>query len=159
MKFEHVGFVCSGNICRSPMAEAIYLDSLKKRGIVGRASSRGTLGIEDRPAHANAVAALAGVGIDASAHRSRGLTGAWLDEVDAIVVMAEEHAAAAMESRAECEGKLVRLWRYAGSMRALGEIADPVGMDLGAFVRCRDLLSACLERWLAGREANAREPG
>jgi len=85
-------FVCSGNTCRSPMAEGI-LKKLLPADAVNRieVESAGTLGIWDMPATEEAVAVAEEHGVDISAHRSRGLTRTLLETCDLVLCMAREH--------------------------------------------------------------------
>ncbi|MEE3052471.1 MAG: low molecular weight phosphatase family protein, partial [Planctomycetota bacterium] len=71
---KRVVFICSGNICRSPMAEAMLSASIEKQGLDLEASSAGTLGIEDHAADPDAIKAVGEEGIDLRNHRSRGVS-------------------------------------------------------------------------------------
>ena len=85
-------FVCSGNTCRSPMAEGILkalLPAEYKNRIVVK--SAGTLDLWDMPASELAVEVAAEHGVDISAHRSQGLTRALLETCDLVLCMAKEH--------------------------------------------------------------------
>jgi protein-tyrosine-phosphatase len=84
--------VCTGNICRSPMAEGFLRRMLADRGIQGiRVESSGVAGWEGSTPTAEAVEALAGYGLDISSHRARRLTQPMVEEADAIVAMAADH--------------------------------------------------------------------
>ena len=64
-------FVCHGNICRSPMAEFIFLDMLKKRGITGVTAASAATSTEEigNPVHYGTASILRRLGIDFSAKR------------------------------------------------------------------------------------------
>ena len=66
-------FVCHGNICRSPMAEFIFLDMLKKRGITGVTAASAATSTEEigNPVHYGTASILRRLGIDFSAKRAR----------------------------------------------------------------------------------------
>lgn len=148
MEPPHITFICSGNICRSPMAEAIAREMLERAKAPCRVSSAGTLGIEDRPADEKAVHALFMLGIDLTAHRSRGVSAEHLRETDAIVVMAEEHAEVVTHLDPSAGGRLHRLWEFTDDPGDLLEIRDPIGRDLEDFIACRDALIECLRNWI-----------
>jgi protein-tyrosine phosphatase len=85
--------VCTGNICRSPIAEGLLKAELLQRFGDGapRVSSAGTAGWEGSPATPEGVDAAAELGVDISAHRARKVRGELLREADLIVCMAGEH--------------------------------------------------------------------
>lgn len=83
-------FLCTGNICRSPAAEAILRHRLGNAGIPACVRSAGLLE-GGQPASAHGVDVLSGLGIDLSAHRSQPMTTDLLRQSDLIVAMAREH--------------------------------------------------------------------
>ncbi len=82
-------FVCTGNLCRSPMAEALLRVRLARdearRG--WRVASAGVWAMEGRPASAHSVEEMARLGIDLSAHRSRNVTAQLMAEADLVLAM------------------------------------------------------------------------
>jgi protein-tyrosine phosphatase len=83
-------FLCTGNICRSPAAEALLRHKLQDAGVDMHVRSAGLLEA-GRPASEHGVALLAERGIDASAHRSHTVTTDDLRQAEVIVAMAREH--------------------------------------------------------------------
>jgi protein-tyrosine phosphatase len=82
--------VCTGNICRSPMAEALLARGLAERGHSGRvhsAGTRATLGAADE----TVVGLMADRGYDLGGHRSRQLDRDLVADADLVVCMAREH--------------------------------------------------------------------
>ena len=85
-------FVCTGNICRSPMGEALLRHELAARGCDGiEVTSCGTWASAPLPATAHAVTVLHGRGIDLTAHRSRAVEVAELEEADLVLAMTSVH--------------------------------------------------------------------
>ena len=82
-------FVCHGNICRSPMAEFIFLDMLKKRGITGVTAASAATSTEEigNPVHYGTASILRRLGIDFSAKRARQMTRSDAEEYDLLVGM------------------------------------------------------------------------
>jgi protein-tyrosine phosphatase len=84
--------VCTGNICRSPMAEGFLREMLASRGVDGvDVASGGVNGLQDSPAMPEGVQAMIENGIDTSRHRARRLTARMIDEADLLLTMATEH--------------------------------------------------------------------
>jgi protein-tyrosine phosphatase len=122
-------FVCSGNTCRSPMAEAITRSilakdrgipesELEKKGIiVASAGAYAQPGARATPQAADAVKAL---GADLSSHRSRQLTPELIHQADVIFTMGRGHALAAMSMSPSAQHKVATL-------DPAGDIDDPIG--------------------------------
>lgn len=128
-------FVCTGNICRSPMAEAIFNQMRAQRGLPPAAESAGLMAVNGDRASPHAVKALAEVGIDLRRHRARPLTRALLEEFDEVFVMTASH-------RESIERVLPQ---YLSKVRVLGSgIEDPYGQSLPVYRKCRDELLAAL---------------
>lgn len=117
-------FVCTGNICRSPMGEALLRYELAQRGCDGiEVSSCGTWASAPQPATAHAVTVLEGRGIDLRAHRSRALEAAELEAADLVLAMTSVHVGE-IEEVAPAALPKVRL------MKELVELDLPPGAGL-----------------------------
>jgi len=87
-------FVCTGNTCRSPMAEGILkkiLSELPDNPIEVHIQSAGTMGLVGHPATELAIAVAQQFDIDISDHRSQDLTSDLLDKSDIVLALATEH--------------------------------------------------------------------
>jgi len=106
-------FVCSGNLCRSFMAERIFRKQLKKRDLHHvQADSAGLLDLGGAGADAYAVAILREKGIDGSRHRSRVLTAELVAEADSVPVMEEAQLVEVLRRHPDGEGKVRLLKSY-----------------------------------------------
>lgn len=142
-----IAFVCSGNICRSPMAAALAPDLLEEAGHEAMILSAGTLHIQGRRAATEAQEAVAEIGLDLSGHRSQGADPNLMRFADHVIIMSPRHRRYFEAQAPDILPKVVDLWRYAGD-ETLARIPDPVGMDLEVFRNVRDLIADCLRAWI-----------
>jgi len=142
-------FVCTGNICRSPMAEAIARRLLDARGREDVAvSSAGTAAWDGAPASEGAYLIALEHGLDLSAHRARQLTTDLVAASDLVLGMSPHHV-----ERAAALGGAARthlLGEFAGRTRATAQVDDPFGGDLDeyrtTFARLEELLTEAVAR-------------
>lgn len=109
-------FVCTGNTCRSPMAEGIF------NFLSGEAISRGIYA-EGGGASINAVRAMEKMGIDITGHKSTQLTREDIEEADLVLGMTKGHKNAILAAMPGAEGKVFSLGEYAEG----GDVSDPYG--------------------------------
>jgi len=132
--------VCTGNLCRSPMAEAIVRHSLSHRDCDIEVASAGTWAGSGSPATVEAIETLAGRGIDLSGHRSRPLEPDELRSADLIVGMTSVHRKEILAVAPEVEERLVLL-------NELVELALEGDVPDGTAARLRRLLGATRPQW------------
>lgn len=141
-------FVCSGNICRSPMAERIFASRARAAGVPAFALSMGTLDIEGQPAARHAVTVSSEVDVDLSAHRSQGIKIGMLRMASHVFVMEHEHVRTLKLHDSGVAAKAILMGRYdtAGGGE---EIDDPVNQQIEAFRVCRDRIVRAVDAFLA----------
>jgi len=102
--------VCTGNICRSPMAEAFTRRELDQRGIAGiSVESSGVSGWVDSPATSEAADAVREYGLDLSPHRARRLDRTMVQSAQLVVGLASEHRDAVIEQIPEAADRTFTL--------------------------------------------------
>jgi len=146
---QHVLFVCTGNICRSPLASSLLERALKDRGLDVTVGSAGTGAWDGAPASEGAYLVGLERGLDLSGHRARLLTRELVEQADLILTMARHHRARVDELGGE--GKVFVLGEYAG--KGGDEVSDPFGGDLGVYrdtcQELEDLTAAVADRLAA----------
>jgi protein arginine phosphatase len=125
-------FVCTGNICRSPLAAALLQRALAERGAQGiDVSSAGTGAWDGAPVSEGAYLVGLEQGLDLSAHRARLLTHDLVEHSDVILTMARHHRARVDELGGA--GHVFVLGEYAGRTGDGAEVSDPFGGDLNVY--------------------------
>ena len=141
-------FVCTGNSCRSPMAEGIFrkylaekleckVDQLEEMGY--KVVSAGVMGVSGMPASPEAIAACEAKGIDIKGHTSSALTPELVEKSDFIFAMGQMH----------CE-RIATFGPQAAAKCALlaqdKEIADPIGQPQQVYDKCAGLIEEVVKK-------------
>ncbi|MEA2900185.1 MAG: protein-tyrosine phosphatase [Actinomycetota bacterium] len=171
--------LCTGNICRSPAAEAMLRHRLDALGLESQVRSAGLLD-DGRPAHTSSIDTLAGRGLDITAHRSRRLTASSIRAADLVLGMAREHVREAVVMVPSAFPKIFTLKELVRRGEAIGprmgeesvadwlgrahdgrtsadllgesqtdDVADPIGLPRNAYERMVVELDDRLDRLVA----------
>ncbi|MDH4223887.1 MAG: low molecular weight protein arginine phosphatase [candidate division Zixibacteria bacterium] len=136
-KFE-ILFVCTGNTCRSPMAEGIMKKLLMEKGISGvEVSSAGISALDGYPATPFAIEAARVWYIDLSEHYSRRLNPDILEKADLVLVMSKEHLKhiEKIDKKSLDKSYLLRAYPQKNENENLA-IDDPIGLSLKEYNQC-----------------------
>lgn len=145
-----VVLVCTGNTCRSPMAEVLLrkriadrlglkVDQLEDRGIV--VMSAGISAAPGSRAATEAVAIMKERGLDLAAHESQPLSDRLVRFADVIITMTRSHRDAILTHWPEAEPRTHVL------SRGRGDVADPIGGPVDLYRRCAEQIDEYLAEW------------
>ncbi len=136
-------FVCMGNICRSPLAEAVARKSFESAGLDIRVASAGTIGFhEGDPADPGAFDIAGLHGIDIDAHRARQVRREDFSNFDLVLALDDRnHADLLRASPAQAHEKIRRLLDFAADS-GHREVPDPYELGRAAFAESLRLIEA-----------------
>ena len=137
-------FVCTGNLCRSPMAEGFLKRRLTLEGRDGefRVRSAGTWAVDSAPASSHAVQVMAERGVDISDHRTHDLAPEDVEAADLILTMTTGHAQAISQSWPAQRRKVHLLSEMVGRRY---DVEDPYGDSIEVYRACADEIEALIE--------------
>lgn len=151
----HLLFICTGNTCRSPLAEVIARRMIADRAIPDlTVGSAGTQAWADTPASDGSLLVALEHGLDLGDHRSRPLVPAIVNGAQVLLTMGPHHL-----ERAEALGGTGRSWlltEFAGETPR--PISDPFGGDLGVYRDTYEELERVIDAVLNRVVADRRRP-
>ncbi len=132
-------FVCTGNTCRSPMAEGLFKKLVSDNKIENvYCSSAGLFAMTGDEVSVNSVKACERFGVDISSHRARRITSYILDETDKFVCMTKDHASS------------LSMYVPSEKVIVLGNgIPDPYGGDIETYMMCANSIKTALSEQLS----------
>jgi protein-tyrosine phosphatase len=139
-------FVCTGNICRSPMAEAVFrrLIAAKRLGrrLAVSSAATGDWHVGER-ADARTIAALDKLGYDATGHRARQFDPAWFADLDLVIAFDRGQERILREwAHDEHQGKVQLLTAFDPESAGVADVPDPYYSDAALF----DTVLSTIER-------------
>ena len=137
-------FVCTGNICRSPAAEALLKDRLERNGLTGwEVESAGTWTVDGRSASRYVVQVLAERGLDLRQHQSRTVNHRMVKRADLVLAMTQNHAEALRLEFPDQADKIYLLSQMKDSRHY--DVDDPYGGTLMEYQACVNELTDLID--------------
>lgn len=140
--FNNILIVCVGNICRSPLAEAMLKQHLTAKG--KQVSSAGLQALVNHAADEHTVLLAKADGVDLSQHKARQLTRDMLADADLILTMEQRHLEDISKMAPQARGKTMLLGRWLNNR----EIPDPYRKSNEAFQLSHTLIQQATAAWL-----------
>ena len=138
-------FVCTGNTCRSPMAETWFRHLVEDADLDITVHSAGTHGIDGDSASNQARLAVADEGLSLEGFRSSGLTAGKAADADLIIGMTQSHLNQLKMLDPDLADKACTLLSLTGSD---ADISDPFGMDTAVYKNCLKQMKPALQALL-----------
>lgn len=139
-------FVCTGNTCRSPIAQAMASYLAGKMDVTIEADSAGLMVIPGSKVSKYSVDAVTEYGIDISSHIPKAITSELLDNADLIITMTKAQKDLIIKSIPYYSEKVKNLGEYSIN----GDITDPYGADFNTYKECamqiKDAIVSLYER-------------
>lgn len=136
-------FVCTGNTCRSPMAELIMKAIAEEEEFEVDVDSAGIFAAEGSPMSMHAAAELQDRGISTISKRSKRVNRALIEESDLVLCMGDGHRRMLVESYPQEADKIKTLPEYVGENR---DVKDPYGGDYYTYRQCADRIEGLAEK-------------
>ncbi len=147
-------FLCTGNVCRSPMAEGLFRHAVKGRGEF-RVLSAGLGAIDGQPPTSHSVQAMREIGIDIVSQRSRALTSELVRSADLILGMTHSHTDTVALLYPQAAEKTFLLREFDETLEPYEkDISDPIGSSYSIYVECRDQIEQGIVTLLKFMEQN-----
>ena len=143
--FEKILIVCVGNICRSPMAEALMRHTFSQAGnSAASVQSAGISALVGQNADDKARTLLLEKGIDASQHVARQLSQSLVHWADLVLVMERSQLEEIQHQHPTARGKVFLLGHWSET-----EIRDPYMQDISAFETAYEQIETAVKEWSA----------
>jgi protein-tyrosine-phosphatase len=143
---KKVLFVCTGNTCRSPMAEGLLRKLALEKQLPVEVQSAGLAAFAGVPATPEAVEACKEKGVDLTTHQSQPLSKTLVMESELILTMTEKHKEMILKKMPALQEKVSLFSEFAGV--GVEDVEDPVGQPLESYRKVADQMEGYLQKAL-----------
>ncbi|KJJ83751.1 protein-tyrosine-phosphatase [Candidatus Omnitrophus magneticus] len=144
VNFKNILFVCTGNSCRSIMAEAYFNKRVEEKGLCVKSKSAGTFGIYGLKPSFETIEVLKEEKIDFYDYFSKPLTKDLVDWADIILVMTAEHREGVLAIAPNAKEKIIFLGKFRKNQGDVS-IPDPIGRSLSFYRVTLNIIKQSIE--------------
>lgn len=141
--FSNILVLCTGNICRSPIVEAVIANGLAADS-EKHVWSAGIGALVGRGAHSNSKAVSSAHGVDLDSHVAQQLNTVMVDKADVILVMDDGHLSYMRAKYPQASGKTFLLGRWSDN----AQVPDPIGKELPEFEKTWEIVQPLCQDWI-----------
>ncbi len=154
-------FVCTGNTCRSPMAEALFNNAVLHSRLPYQvtSSSAGLYAVSGDRVSPEVLSLLSQEGLDLNEHSATLLNQALVEDSDLILVMTGTHKHELYSIFPDAVKKTYLLKEFAGENHIHGDINDPLGQGLEKYQQVLEDIRLCIKKIISKMEDSLHESG
>lgn len=141
--FNSILIICTANICRSPMAEALFKKHLPDKMIASAGTRVAELSFDDCPADNSALLVTHNHGLTLSEHKARQVNSDMLKSFELILVMNHSQLEEVSKLTAGVRSKTLLVGQWINQ----GDIVDPYRKEVASFERCFKILEQATLSW------------
>ena len=140
MIMKKIMFVCTGNICRSPMGHYYLQKLVNEAGLENDylISSCGTYANNGESSTINAIESMKKYGVDMNKHRATNIANTDIEDYDLVICLTLTHKASVLEYSPKLKGKVFTLKEYAYPEDSYKNIDDPWGLNINVYNDCAE---------------------
>ena len=143
---KKIMFVCTGNTCRSAMAEGFLKDIITKNNLDIQSYSCGIYAQDGEEATNNTIQVMKEYNIDMTNHRATNIRNSNINEMDLILCATKGHKDILMQIYPSLKEKIYTLKEYVGNNKENIDISDPWGNNLETYKKCAQEIKECIEK-------------